>query len=506
MANVNSVYNNSNRITGMFSDMDTDALVKNLCAAQQTKIDTQYRKKQSSEWKNTALTEIADKVKEFSNTYCSVLGSSSMLKSSTYSKYSVTTTSTSGAVTVDAGGEAFDGKITVSVEQLAGNAAANGKTGISTGTELSAKNTATLSELAFATPLQFDAKGNISFKINGKKFEFSGDTTLQNMISTINADADANVTMKYSRLTDSFTVTSDNGGKDGKVTIENISGNAFGEGGAFGIGEGVFTEGAQNAIAYINGVRVEREENEFTIDDVSYKLNATTEEEMQFSVTRDFSSTVDAVKTFVNAVNDLLSSVKLYTDAKDETRTYKPLTDAEKDEMTEDEIEKWEARAKGGILSGNQDLENLLSSIKDAFFSNAGGTGKNLTSIGISTGGYFDTDAGLLKLDEDALKAALEKDSDAVVNMFTGGNSSVSKEKQGAVYQLRNSLNAYLSTSNNLVEGLDKEVTGIEDEIDTMEDKLAKLAEKYYNKFAAMETALAKLNSTAGYISSMFAG
>ncbi len=506
MSNVNSIYNNSNRITSMFSDMDTDALVKSLCSSHQTKIDTQYRKKQIAEWKQTALTDVSDKVKAFSNSYCSVLGSTSMLKSSTYAKYSVTTADTSGAVSVQAGGEAFEGKISVSVEQLAGKATAAGATGISSGSELSASNTATLGELAFGTPLKFDGNGNVAFKINGKKFEFSADTTLQNMISTINADEDANVTMKYSRLTDSFTITSDVGGKDGSVKIENLSGNAFGEGGAFGIGEGKFTEGAQNAIATINGVRVERTENEFTIDDVTYTLNDKTDKEINFNVSRDFSSTVDAVKDFVKSINDLLSTVKTYTSAKDETRKYQPLTDAEKEEMTEKEIELWEEKSKGGVLHGDRDLEQLMNNIKSVFFSDVGGTGKSLTSIGISTASFFDSDAGLLKVDEDALKAALEKDSDAVVNMFAGGSSTAPTEKQGAVYQLKNYLTSYIKSSGDTIDGLHDDVNDIEDEIDSMEDKLAKIAEKYYNKFANMETALSKLNSTANYISSLFAG
>jgi hypothetical protein len=53
------------------------------------------------------------------------------------------------------------------------------------------------------------------------------------MLDTINNDADANVTLQYSRLKDKFIMTADSGGEDSKITIINNSGNAFGDNSAF---------------------------------------------------------------------------------------------------------------------------------------------------------------------------------------------------------------------------------------------------------------------------------
>ena len=116
-----------------------------------------------------------------------------------------------------------------------------------------------MEDLNFANGLQFDENGRVSFSINAANFTFDSDTTLQTMINTINADKDAAVTMTYSRLTDGFKITADAGGADSSVTIKNISGNAFGTGSAFGIGEGTtndagFGTAGQDAVCSIEGV------------------------------------------------------------------------------------------------------------------------------------------------------------------------------------------------------------------------------------------------------------
>ncbi len=151
-----------------------------------------------------------------------------MLRTSTYSSFSVSSDNNSGAVTVAASGTAETGTVSVQVRQLAVHANVSSSGRISEdGTEISSNNTATLAGLSLANDFDFDSNGEISFAINGKTFTFSQDATLQNMINTINTDTDANVTMKYSRLTDSFSITSDSGGEDSSLSIVNISGNAF---------------------------------------------------------------------------------------------------------------------------------------------------------------------------------------------------------------------------------------------------------------------------------------
>ena len=161
--------------------------------------------------------------------------------------------------------------------------------------------------------------------------------------------------MKYSRLTDTFTITADDGGADSKLTIKNISGNAFGESSAFGISEGT-TKNGQNAKVTISdgtttsGVTQEKDSNAFTIDGLTYQLNDTTSSDISFQVERDYSTTVDAIQKFVDSLNTVITTITGYTTGKDNSADYPPLTESQKDDMTDDEIEKWETTAKTGIL------------------------------------------------------------------------------------------------------------------------------------------------------------
>jgi flagellar hook-associated protein 2 len=657
--------------------MDTDALVEAMTSTQQAKIDKQEQKKTRYEWYNEALKDVVDSVKEFNNTYCSALGTSSMLKSSNYSPYNVTSDSASKAVTVTAGNNAEEGNITVMVSQLAVNAnvsssgkvskdgksisssntatlsslsfantlqfdndgeicfsingkaftfkktdtlqgmintinsdeeakvtikysrltdgfsitadsggsdskvtiqnitgnafGANGAFQINTGTvsngqnsiaeingtviekdsneytidnityklnsvtaygsgsmivkqlaknsntassgkvsadgtEIAADNTATLAELKLANKLNFDESGNISFSINGKSFSFSGTSTLQNMLDTINNDADANVTLQYSRLKDKFIITADSGGEDSKITIINNSGNAFGDNSAFQIGTGVVQNGC-NSLAVIDGTLVERNSNSYTIDGKSYELTElsdTSEQYINFTVSKDYSATVDTVSKFVEGLNKLIKKLDDYVNAEDNSYDYPPLTEAQKEEMSDDEIEKWEEKAKTGILNNNTAIERLLSDLKQAFFTSAGGTGSAAASIGLSTGNYFTSDKGSLTLDTDKLKEALAKDPEKVVSIFTGGSLKASSSEQGVIYKIMNSVSSFKKLASDSISNTEDSIDKVDDSIDKLEDKLDSLAEKYYKEFSAMETALAKMNSQASYLSQLF--
>lgn len=500
-----SLYSSSSRITSMYSNMDTDAIVKKLCSRQQAKIDKEYQEKTTYTWKQEALTEISDAVEDFSNAYCSVLGSSSMLKNSTYIAYNVTTSDTSGAVSVSADSSAYANSVAVSVQQVAKNSSLTGKSGISKNGELSEYNTAKLSDLEFKTPLTAGPDGNISFSINGKTFSFTPDATLQSMINTVNSDADAGVTMTYSRLTDSFSLSADAGGADSSIAIKNISGNAFGDGGAFGIAEGT-TKNGQNAKVTINNVPVEKNNNGFTIDGLTYEIKNTTGTAITFNVARDYTTTTDAVQGFTDALNTLIDKINKYTTAKDNSKDYPPLTEAQRDDMTDDQIKKWEDKAKIGILRYDSGLESLVSGLKNAFFSSAGGTGKSGASVGISTGSYFDKDAGLLQVNTDTLKDALASDPDTVMQIFTGGSSTVSSDQKGVVYKVKEAVNSYLDHSDETLDSIDDTLKKITSTMKDMKKDLSDLADKYYRKFSKMETALSKLNSTSSMVSSMFGG
>lgn len=504
----NAVYKTNSRITGMFSSLDTDSLVKSMTSGQQARIDAVKKKQTQQEWYNETLTGVKDDVNEFLNTYASSTGSFSLLKSAAYGTYTANTSSTANAVSITASSSASMDDLSIQINQLAVNSFTNSAGKISKdGTAISSSNTATLGSLSFANALQFNSSGKISFAINGKTFSFSKDTTLQSMINTINTDKTANVTMKYSRLTDAITITADSGGADSSVAITNLQGNAFGTNSAFQIASGYFKNG-QDSEAVINGTTVTRDSNNYTIDGITYDLKkvtqGTSEAIVDFSLERDYSTTVSSVSKFVEAYNTLFNKMKGLINETDNSADYPPLTDAQKENMTTEQITAWEKKAKSGILRHNSDLESMISNLKNAFTSVLGGSSKNATDIGITTAGYFESNAGEIILNEDVFSQVLKNDPDEVIGMFTNGSSTAASAQQGLIYKIRNSLSTYTSTIKDSMRTSTEKIMSYDTEISGLEDKLGELADRYYAKFSSMETALSKLNSQSSYISQLF--
>ena len=82
---------------------------------------------------------------------------------------------------------------------------------------------------------------------------------------------------------------------------------------------------------------------------------------------------------------------KLYN--ADSAKGYEPLTDDEKDSMSDTEVEKWEAKVKDSLLRRDDSLESLISSMTTAMSKGYEVNGKTyyLTSFGISTLGYMNS-------------------------------------------------------------------------------------------------------------------
>ena len=141
---------------------------------------------------------------------------------------------------------------------------------------------------------------------------------------------------------------------------------------------------------------------------------------------------MDKVKSFVTDYNTLLASLYEKYDEKPNS-DYKPLTQSQKDQMKDDQIEKWEEKAKAGLLYHDSTLGKVIQSMRSAVSESVDGIeGKynSIYSLGISTTGI----KGQLVLDEDKLKTALANDPDSVYNIFAKLESTTTNSAS-AVYQ-----------------------------------------------------------------------
>lgn len=499
----------TNRITGLASGLDTDSLVTSMLSVDQSRLDKQNQTTTKLEWEADALRDVNSLIKTFRESYLSVLNSSSnMLSSSSYNANEVSMLTTTNAVTVSAGSSAVTGQMTINkITQLATAAKATSSDVFS---EEISKSTA-LKDLAFNTALTFDGDNNVSFSINDVDFTFSQDMSLNDMMSEINA-SDAGVKMSYSSLKNGFTIASTETGSASEVNIVNTSGNLFGyvdgEGntveGALGISEGI-TNG-EDAELIIEDIPVTKSSNTFTIDGITYTLKDESEEAISFTVEQDIESTVDKISTFVDAYNELVGTLQDMID-EDVYRDYDPLTDDQKAEMSETEIEQWEEKAKSGLLSNNSGIESLLTTVRRALYTTVEGAGMSLSDIGLTTGTY--TDGAKITLDEDKLRTALENNPDAVTSLFTqtssSDDSSTKFSESGFVARVSNALLNYTEQATDVsLTTLQDEISDSEDRADTLEDRLYERSEALYLKFSAMEAALATLNSQSSWLSSLF--
>lgn len=488
------------RMSGLSSGLDTDSIVTSLLKTDQLRIDKQFQQKTKLEWKNDAYRDMNLLLKNFRSDNMSVLKSSAnMLSTAAYNAFKVNMIDTTNAVTISANDEAASGSMKIdSITQLA-SAATMSSAAISTGT---VSLESALKNLPLKNALQFEG-GEISFAINGETFTFIEDTTLSEMLSSVNSNEKAGVTMKYSALTDGFTITSKKTGVSSEVKVENTKGNAFAsENSAFGIAQG--TQNGKNAELSINNIAVSKESNTFSIDGITYTLKSKSASSISFSVDRDLDSTVDKIKNFVDSYNTMIETMQKKID-EEVYKSYPPLTDEQRESLSESQATKWDNLAKSGILSKDPNVSDLLNKMRSAFYTNVADTGKSLADIGLRTGGY--AEKGKIVLDEKDLRAAVEANPDEVMKLFTNVSTAADAtekfKESGLINRLSDAMSSYTKMTTTV------SITNIQDQIDDAEEKLKSLTrimedneEKYYARFTAMETALSKMNSQSSWLTS----
>jgi len=288
---------------------------------------------------------------------------------------------------------------------------------------------------------------------------------------------------------------------------------------AMGLGSNKTEVAASDAVFVLDGAEMTESSNSFTVNGITLNLSKTTESKetpgtydaVQITVGKDGDSTYELVKEAITEYNKLIEEMnKLYN--ADSARGYDPLTDEQKEAMTEDDIKNWEDKIKGSLLRRDNTLGSLLSGMRTALASTYKDeeTGKvfSLSSYGIVTGNY--TENGKLHIygDEDdatyatytdRLKVALEEDPDQVMETLT--------HVFGKLYETMTEKCAKTEISSALTFYNDKQYSSLlkdyEDDLDIMEDRIKELEDKYYKQFTAMETALSKLQSQQNSLASL---
>lgn len=419
---------------------------------------------------------------------------------------------------------------TLKVYTYADNTTSLDSLGITSGASSADYTSKTLADL-----FGFSDADLAGFEINGVSIDLSSTDTYKEAMSKINL-SNAGVTLSYDSLSDKFVLKSNKEGTVNNIDLEAGTSAATFFSGLFNVtdlSDPTLTHNeGQNAILTINDVEVVKSSNNFAIDGVAYTLNSTSTEPINIGIDVDTDAIVDNITNFVNDYNDLISTL---TSKLGETRDYDydPLTDAQKEEMSDEEIEQWEEKAKAGILGNSSELSAMLYKLRNVMIDSVEGTGGlSMSAIGISTTSYLDE--GKLTIDEDKLRSALENNFDNVVKMFTqesdteylAGDSSVRYQENGVGSRLEDIIKDYARTTRNsngakgiLLEKagtinditeynneLSDKIKDYESKIDDLQDYLDDKEESYYLMFSNMETALSQMQAQYSSLLSMFGG
>lgn len=341
--------------------------------------------------------------------------------------------------------------------------------------------------------------------------------TMNNVIGMINNDQSAKLSAFYDEATDKVVFDSKYSGNN------NSEGNDILISGSFLSNVLSLTSSTDGADATftINGLETSRKTNSFTINEVTFDLQSTSSTATSVTVSQNVEDVYKQIKEFVDLYNDTILGINnKVTEKRD--RGYAPLISDEKKEMSDDEIELWETRAKSGLLNGDSILKRITSNMRKVLYDRVESVSDNnfdhLSEIGITTSiNYMDN--GKLVINESKLKNAIANGSDKVMELFAGkseSTDSTQKYKQNGLStrlydELTKAINDIISkagsdNSLNLYDksSLGKEISDLSLKIENLEDRLITKENSYYNRFAALESYITRMNAQSSWLSQQF--
>ena len=508
------------RVSGINSGLDTEALVKELVSAYSKKTEKYEKQQTKLSWKQDSWKAMNTKVyglyTNISNLRFS--GAYSTKKASSSNTAKATVTATSGAVT---------GTQKLRVLSVA-------QTAYLTGSKMSTKDGSELSTDTTMKQLGFEGEEGTKLKLKTK------DENGQDVITDIEITEDTKVT----DVVDALKKQGINANFDTKNGRLYLSGKDSGEKYNFEIStDSEDAEASQKALEALglkidendedaakmiqgtdakirlSGVLYTSSNNNFSINGLNIVAQGVTgdteDNEITVTVANDSQAIYDKIKDFLTEYNEVINEMTKAYNAKS-SGDYEPLTDEEKDAMSDTEVEKWETKIKDALLRRDTTLNSVMSAMQTAMATGVkvGDKTYSLSSFGIHTLGFLnaaeneqnayhidgDEDDSNTSGNKDKLMDAIVNDPDSVVEFMKGLTTNLYKaidEKMKST-----SLSSAYTIYND--KELTKQYDNLTKTISQWEKRVSEKEDFYYKKFSAMESALAKLNSQQSSMSGLF--
>lgn len=272
----------------------------------------------------------------------------------------------------------------------------------------------------------------------------------------------------------------------------------------------------EDAEIWLNGVQYTGSSSTFTINNLTIEALATTgNDEISITTSTDTQGIYDKVKDFLTEYNNIINEMtKLYNASS--SKGYEPLTDDEKDSMSDKEIEKWETKIKDSLLRNDSTLNGVMSAMTSAMSQAVEIDGKkySLSSFGIHTLGYLnaaDNEQNAYHIDGDEDDTNTSGNADKLMKAISEDPDTIMQFMQKVATNLYTAIGDKMkatSLSSSFTIYNDKQMTTQYSDytklIKEWETKISDKEDYYYKKFSSMESALTKLNSTQSSLSGYF--
>lgn len=275
----------------------------------------------------------------------------------------------------------------------------------------------------------------------------------------------------------------------------------------------------EDAVIDLNGATFTSTTNNFEINGLTIvtKKETAAGEVVTLTTANDYDAVYSTIKNFLTEYNTLINEMdKLYN--AESASGYEPLSDEEKESMSESEIEKWEQKVKDAVLRRDSTLSEVTSIFTSTMMAGYEVNGKTmyLSNFGINTLGYFtsadnerhayhidgDPDDANTSGNSDILKTMIANEPNTVISFFTQLSQAL-YSKIGEKMK-SNDYSSYNKVYND--KQMEEEYKSYTEKIAEQEEKITAAEDKYYSQFSAMETALAKLQSKSSAVTALLGG
>ena len=528
------------------SGIDVDSMVRMGMLNKQNEYDKMYKKEVRNEWTKEAYANMYSDLNKFNSVTMSTYRMSSTSNPQTVSS------SDSSIVTATANADAAQMSHTVTVNSLASNAyLLTGDTGIVRENASASKSIYLEDILGITGDYALQPGESITMEVSNSDAKdakkatltltyeqiYGNKQTLNDLASAFKKLKDEDgeslgLSASYDATNDAFTIYNKDSGSANKIIIKPLDDKAAKlmnnlnlhsvEGGTMEEAAKTFTKDTATAVegkdasVTIDGRKYDKlTSNKITVSNVTYSCQSVSAgSSATLTVTQDTDKIIENVKKFVEDYNKMLDALneKYY---EEKYKDYDVLTQTQEKGMTKEQIDKWNEKAKSGLLNHNQTIGKMISEMREAIYTpveSVDSKYNTMMSIGVSSS----TDRGHLTLDEEKLKKALAADPDCVYQLLTSSGEKV--DKKGKTYTDYGSEGVAQRIGDKVMDVLkemkDYAGTSTEDDSSTLGNLIRDMKTKMsnfkvmmsayenmlYKKYDAMETAIQRLTYQSGYI------